>query len=46
MSAELQMRLWAASQPMSVMEGYLFRVAEYGKEVAAQWLKSQYSSRK
>lgn len=42
MSAELKSRIWMASQPLAVMEGYLFRVSEYGKEAAGKWLMQQY----
>jgi len=44
MSADLHLKLWAATQPMEIMEHYLFVANEQGHAAASKWLMSQYAA--
>jgi hypothetical protein len=44
MSADLHLKLWAATQPMEIMEHYLFVINDQGRDAASKWLMSQYAA--
>ncbi len=45
MSASKEVRNWAVDQPMSILERYLFRVAQDGIDEAGIWLTDQYNGK-
>lgn len=42
MTASHDDRVWARTQPLILMEGYLFRATEYGTDAAGDWLHWQH----